>query len=120
MWFGFCKFCIFSFLSTLYSTGFCKFSKIFFLFFFVFFFPKFKIFKPNCLESAFRLHFRFFNRDFRIQHKILGMQDKNSVFLLIFFIKSALKVRLKCVLSDLDIIFEFSIKFWIYGELGIF
>ena len=32
----------------------------------------------------------------------------------IFFDKSALKVRLECVLSKIDIIFEFSIKFWIY------
>ena len=32
----------------------------------------------------------------------------------IFFDKSAFKVRLECVLSKIDIIFELSIKFWIY------
>ena len=34
----------------------------------------------------------------------------------IFFDKSALKVRLKCVSDFLNMIFEFSIKFWMYSE----
>ena len=34
----------------------------------------------------------------------------------IFFDTSALKVRLKCVSDFLNVIFEFTIKFWIYSK----
>ena len=49
-----------------------------------------------------------------------GYMVKNSwcfiMILWVFFSKSALKVSLECVSNFFDIIFEFTIKFWVYGK----
>ena len=71
-------------------------------------------------KCFFQMIFYWFEYHFQIQRKISSIYNENSVFLLHFFMESALKVRLKCVLTDLDVIFEFSIKFWLYSIYHVF